>query len=321
MRSSRISSHLPGLVLFLIAPLVGEVLPGARSIFSMLNPLNFIVLTTLYGCGAIIIRETAIRWKKGWPTVFILGLAYGVLEEGIGAQSFANPAWGGLSVPSMYGRVLGVNWVWILQILLYHSLISISLTILIVSFLFPNRRQTSYVSNKTLIACIVGISLNLFFEVFVLFPYNAGLLYYVGLISSIIVFVILAKKIPRRIVSGRKFELPWWVILLTAILFNFVYFAILEEYLPIRVSAGIDLLATLALAVMIFIFLSRIRSRSGFEMLFYVAAGTIVYFAVTSTIFNPYNVVSAIFFILILAIGRFRLKREYASSEDRIPVL
>lgn len=316
MRISNTANRLPGLVLFLIAPLIGEVLPGARTIFSMLNPLNFIVLTTLYGTGAIIIRETTIRWKKGWPTVFLLGLAYGVAEEGIGAQSFANPYWGGLSVPAMYGRVLGVNWVWALQILLYHSLISISLSILVVSFLFPNRRGTRYVSDKTLLACLVGISLNLLFEVFVLFPYNAGLFYYLGMVSSIIVFVMLARRIPDRIITGRKFKTQWWLISLVAILFSFVFFAIMEGYLPMHVSPVIDFLATLGLAVLIFAFLSRVRSRSGFEMPFYVAAGTIVYFSVTSTIFNPVNVVSAIFFIFILLLGRSMLKRRHLYSAD-----
>ncbi len=321
MRGNHLSIRLPGLVLFLIAPLVGEVLPGARSILSMLNPINFIVLTTLYGCGAVIIRETALRWKKGWPTIFLLGLAYGLVEEGIGAQSFANPSWGGLSVPSVYGRILGVNWVWVTQILLYHAFISISLSILIVAFLFPNRRGTQYVSNKTLVACIVGISLNLIFEVAILFSYNAGLFYYLGVILSIIVFVLLALRAPGRIITGRKIELSGLIIATLAFLFNLVYFAIVEEYIPMHFSPVLDLLSTLCLAILIFLFLILVKTGSEFEMLFYAAAGTIVYYSISSTIFNPTDALSAIFFIVILLVGRFRLARcKYNSKESSISI-
>lgn len=315
--SSNFGKRLPGIVLFIITPLVGEVLPGARSILSFLNPLNFIVLTTLYGFGAIIIRETAIRLKKGWPTIFLFGLAYGVLEEGLGAQSFTNPAWAGLSVPAMYGRFLGVNWVWVLQIMLYHAFISISLSILIVAILFPERRNTPYVSNRILKVSVAGITLNLIFEVFVLFPYNAGFFYYLGIFSSILILIFLAIRIPERIKAGPRINFPWWLISLIALLFNFIFFAVMETYLPEHVSPAIDFLATLFLALLVVVFLSLVRSRNGFEMLFYVATGTIVYYAVSSMIFNPVNGVSAIFFIFILTVGRFRLERYYSYSTER----
>ncbi|MCG2769572.1 MAG: hypothetical protein L6435_14495 [Anaerolineae bacterium] len=36
----------------------------------------------------MLIRELRVRWGKGWPTVFVLGAAYGVLEEGLMVKSF-----------------------------------------------------------------------------------------------------------------------------------------------------------------------------------------------------------------------------------------
>ncbi len=314
-KGSRLRNAAPGLVLFLIAPFVGEVLPGVRPIVSMLNPINFIILTTLYGSGAVIIRETVLRWRKGWPSVFLLGLAYGVVEEGIGAQSFVNPSWAGLSVPASYGRLFGANWVWILQILLYHALISISLSILIVSFLFPDRKGKPYVSLKTLYACIAIITLNLLIEVFVLFPYNAGLLYYLAALLSIVLFSVMAKRAPADFATRRKLIFPGWAIFLMAFLLTFVYFGVLESLLPYVVPPLLDFFATLIVAIFMIAFLTRTRTGGGIGMPFFAAAGVVSYFALTSVILNFANLVSAALFILILIAGMLRLKRfNYVSD-------
>jgi hypothetical protein len=34
----------------------------------------------LYGLGAVLIRETAARWRKGLPAIVLLGLAYGAIS-------------------------------------------------------------------------------------------------------------------------------------------------------------------------------------------------------------------------------------------------
>lgn len=55
--------------------------------------MNFLVLSLPYGFGALTIREFLIRWKKGWPSLLILGLAYGIFEEGIVVYSVFDPGW------------------------------------------------------------------------------------------------------------------------------------------------------------------------------------------------------------------------------------
>lgn len=309
-------NFIPGLVLFLIAPFVGEVLPGARSILSMLNPLNFLVLTTLYGCGAVIIREAAVRWNKGWPTIFLLGLAYGIVEEGIGTQSFANPAWAGLSVPALYGRAFGVNWVWIPQIMLYHSLISMSLSILLVGFLFPEKRGIPYVSMKALRISVVVITLNLAFEVFVLFHYNAGPVYYIAALLSITLLTVMAKKVPPRIRTSRRIVLSGWSISIVAVVFSLTFFAVLGSYIPAVAPSIVDLAATLVLAILIISFLIFVKSRENKETLYYVSVGTIAYFAITAVIFDPVDVVSSVFFILLMVLARIRLRNWKSTMAD-----
>lgn len=302
---------LPGLILFLIAPFVGEVLPGARSVLSMLNPFNFIILTTLYGCGAVIIREAAVRWKKGWPTIFLLGLAYGIVEEGIGTQSFANPAWAGLSVPALYGRAFGVNWVWIPQIMLYHSLISMSLSILIVSFLFPDRRGNPYLKIRTVKVCLAAIVLNLALEVFVMFRYNAGPVYYVAAIAAIMVLTGIARKAPASVFTRKKLVLPGPAISVFAFLLSLVYFAYLDSYAPKVAPPSYDLAATFVMAGTALVFLGVVRTRGQTEMLYFASLGAVAYFAFTAVIVDPIDIISSVFFLIIMVAAGFRLRSAH----------
>jgi len=71
---------LPAIGLSLLAPLVTELLLGNLAITSL---SALVVLAPLYGGGARLVRE-AVRWSgRGWPSIPVLALVYGVLEEGI----------------------------------------------------------------------------------------------------------------------------------------------------------------------------------------------------------------------------------------------
>src|SRR5215831_12972820 len=97
---TRRSGFLPCAVLFFLAPLVGEVLAGSTPLDILGSPASFLTLllleALLYGSGAVLIREIARRTGRGWPAILGLGLAYGVLEEGLITQSFFNPDFLGL---------------------------------------------------------------------------------------------------------------------------------------------------------------------------------------------------------------------------------
>ncbi|MFH2104605.1 MAG: hypothetical protein ABIJ39_14755 [Chloroflexota bacterium] len=51
----------PALALFIIAPVFGELFFGSAPLNEYINPLTFITLSLLYGCGAIIARELVVR--------------------------------------------------------------------------------------------------------------------------------------------------------------------------------------------------------------------------------------------------------------------
>lgn len=138
----------PALALFLVAPAFGELFSGSAPLNEYLNPFTFLLLSLLYGCGAILIRELVVRWRKGWPSLLLMGFAYGIYEEGLVVRSFFDPHWMDLGSLGVYGRVAGVNWVWTEHLVLYHALISILASITFVEILYPERRGEPWLSPR-----------------------------------------------------------------------------------------------------------------------------------------------------------------------------
>ena len=88
------SAGPPAPVLFCLAPMTAELLTGSAPPAEFFNPFLLLVLTALYGSGAILVRELALRWHKGWPSILVLGAAYGIVEEGLMVKSFFDSALG-----------------------------------------------------------------------------------------------------------------------------------------------------------------------------------------------------------------------------------
>lgn len=78
----------PAVVLFFLAPAIGELLSGSAPPAEFFNPLSLLLLSSLYGSGALFVRELKIRWNKGYVSLFVLGATYGIIEEGLMVKSF-----------------------------------------------------------------------------------------------------------------------------------------------------------------------------------------------------------------------------------------
>lgn len=132
----------PALGLLLLAPLVAEYLLGNLPITEL---SALVVLAPLYGGGALLIRETVRRTGRGWPSILILALAYGVLEEGIATMSLFNPNYVGLRLlDNGYIPQLGIGAPWTVLVLTLHVVWSISVPIATVEALVPARRTTPW---------------------------------------------------------------------------------------------------------------------------------------------------------------------------------
>jgi hypothetical protein len=149
----------PGVALLFLGPICGELISGHQSLFEFINPLAFLLMALPYGFGAIICRELVVRWRKGWFSLVLLGLAYGLYEEAVVARSFWDPDWAELGVLGDYTYWRGVTWTYAEVLIHFHLTVSIISSVVLAEILYSDRRQESWVSNRGLTVCFVGLAL------------------------------------------------------------------------------------------------------------------------------------------------------------------
>jgi hypothetical protein len=212
-----LKSH-PILFLLLLTPGIPEYLSASSQItLLVLNPFLFFLFLGanigLYGSGVILIREAMIRWRKGWASVFLLGVAYGIVEEGLALWTLFNPLAQPVGNLGFYGHWLGVNWVWTVGLLIFHSVYSIGLPIFLFGMVFPELKHKSIVSMRAVRISILGLTIDsillFMLESAIYGPYNpgAGLMIFSGIVITI--FVVAARKLPTDFLR-MKLSQPKW---------------------------------------------------------------------------------------------------------------
>ena len=205
----------PVFVLFSLSPFVAEFLLGDFPLTYL--PLLF-VLAPMYGGGAVLIRELTRRAGRGWPTIIVLALAFGLLEEALVTESLFNPGYAGAHlldrgfVPS-----LGIAIPWTLFVLTLHTVWSISTPVSLVEGALPQRRTTPWLHAPGLIVvCLVFVA--------GVFAITAGS-YQMGdhfaapwprlAVSAalVVVLILVAFRLPKPAPADdpRPAPSPWWV--------------------------------------------------------------------------------------------------------------
>lgn len=134
----------PAVVLFFLAPWIAEFLLGDFPIRML--PL-LLVLAPMYGGGALLIREVARRAGRGWPTMLLLGLAYGIFEEAFTTQSLFNPNYLHLNLRLLapaHIAWLGISVWWTIFVVTLHVVWSMACSIAIVEALFAARAEQAW---------------------------------------------------------------------------------------------------------------------------------------------------------------------------------
>jgi len=135
------------LVLALLAPLCAEVSLGT---VPLRMAWAWLVFAPVYSAGALFLREILRRTGGGYGNLLLLGVAYGLFEEGLVLQS--------LTSPHLYGaaewgpRLLGVNTAYAELNLVYHALFSVTVPVVLVEFLFPRHGPAPYLRRGGVIA-------------------------------------------------------------------------------------------------------------------------------------------------------------------------
>jgi hypothetical protein len=132
------------ITLFFVAPLVAEYLLGDLPL-KLLPAL--IVLAPAYGGAAVLIRETARRTGRGWPTMLMLGAAYTVIAEGLVTQSLFNHDYLKIHMHLLepaYIPALGIGGWWTLFMFNLHTFWSMGVSIALVEALYPAEAEAPW---------------------------------------------------------------------------------------------------------------------------------------------------------------------------------
>jgi hypothetical protein len=122
---------LPSLTLLVVAPVFGEVLSTATAPLDILLPWNLALVVGMYGCGALLCREVAHRYRLGWPGLLLLGAAYGVYEEGLVDRFWYDPSyWDEVGVGD-YSVVWHINVLIATHLTIFHTAVSIVASIVV----------------------------------------------------------------------------------------------------------------------------------------------------------------------------------------------
>ncbi|MEU7457830.1 hypothetical protein [Streptosporangium roseum] len=203
----------PAIGLFFLAPLVGEYLLGNIPASEITGVL---FLAPMYGGGAILIREVVRRTGRGWPSILVLGSAYGLLEAGLLDQSLFNPSFiedhdfqSGAPVPA-----LGISGNNALAFVGGHAIWSIGAPIAVVEALVPQRGTTPWLGRSGLaVTCVVFAlgSAALFHGLYEESGFLASVPQRVGTVAVLAVLIGVAFAIGRRPrpAVDRRAPNPW----------------------------------------------------------------------------------------------------------------
>lgn len=311
----------------LLAAVLPEAITGSTPPQAWLNPVQALLNLWLYGTGVLVVRETSLRWKSGWPGILLLGAAYGIVEEGLAVTTFFNPTLPQLGTLGWYGRDLGVNWLWAVWLSTFHAVVSIAIPIFLMEWHWPALQGRPLLSDRGLYAAIVllglaAVTINAL--VHVANPYEESAWDYVGAIAAIALLAY----------AARHGSCAWWsrVPRIVGLLGNRALFAVGFAFIggsfllyaggPALAGAPfLSLVEGLALLVVALLVVRRAAGREDSERrLFAFLAGVIGFFCVFDLFLVPGNPLmllpAAAFGVLVLRLWRERS----APSAATVPV-
>jgi len=243
------AAFLPALVLFILSPLIAELLLGTTK----LTQIGGLMITMpLYGCGVLLIRELVRRRSTSWWPVLLFGAAYMLVEEGLALQTLFNPDF--VNAAKLGGRWLGVNFVLTQWETGYHIVWSICIPIFITELLFPVRRKRQWLGKLGLTICAFVYALAVLVlgavSRTILMPGfhapSAHLFIVAGLACA---FAISALTWPKAKAStsnapnpSPRVTPPWWFILLLAALWAASLFALLFIPTSLKTTGAVGII-------------------------------------------------------------------------------
>ena len=251
------------LLLVCMSTIIAEVLSGSTTLSRIQYlPTQFI----LYGAAVILIREVSRRLNAGWPTIILLGLAFGLTLEGLVLQSVFNPNF--LTNDLSFGRSAGANWVWIAYMPGFHAFFSISTPILLCEVIFGDAAPQPWASRTVI--WVTGVVLLLicvaFHFLFIKLTHFSAALNALLILFIIIVFIVIlalsmrnVKPIPLHYLVARPSYHFWVIVILGFAAACLWYYGFSTIFMANKPAVWVPLLGAPIFAAAYFMLITRWR--------------------------------------------------------------
>ncbi len=137
-------------MLFFIAAPLAEILSGNVPVLKFIFPPGFIFLTLVYGLPVVLIREFAVAKRLNILGIILLGLGYGLFNEGVLAKTLTQLSGQPVGPFAGYGQVGAFEGGWAVFIVFWHALHSVLYPILITHWTFPAAAKKRWMSPRAL---------------------------------------------------------------------------------------------------------------------------------------------------------------------------
>jgi len=125
------------LFLLLATGPLAEVLSQNVPLLTFLSPLPFLLVTLTYGVPVLLIRELAVARSLNTMGLVLLGLAYGILNEGVLAKTLTQPGGPPLEDFAGYGVIGALQGGWTIFMVFWHAPHSVLYPIFLCDWMFP----------------------------------------------------------------------------------------------------------------------------------------------------------------------------------------
>lgn len=280
----------PALALFVLSPVIAELCLGSTPPLLFLIPPLLAINLGLYGAGSLLVHELIVRWRKGWPSILALGVAYAIVEEGIALLTMFSEKTGprvSANLGSYGAGPDGANWVWITGLCVYHAVVSIALPQLLVRLFYPDEYERPWTRGRGLAAVASALAITVVAAHLVVHA-GTGADWDNGQQGDSIIAVLLLAILAWRLPAGVSGVFAWLsrgtsgtaaagpsrvAVTVFAATFLLFFFDLFGK--GANIPAGLDVAAIAAIPIGTCLWLARCSTRAGWgdRQRFAIAAG------------------------------------------------
>jgi hypothetical protein len=241
-------------VLVLLAPVLTEIVSGNTPVHALLNPKIAVFLLLGYSVPLLIIRELSLRWRLSVLGLFLWGLAYGILNEGLLAQTLIRFEHVPIDKFDHYVVLGGFNLSWACLILPWHALFAVVFPITLVHHWFPQCAQNHWMSQGFFRVFASLLAMLVVFISAARTPHAAML---VCLLAMVVLFSL--GCVFRNPGTGAQGPPPGWMFLIGILSYIVMFFGLI-----ILAALRVPVLFYFAAAGGVFLLFGLISSARGF---------------------------------------------------------